>query len=140
MSAAGPDAFGETLAEDAPDVSIADALAILRRHYGLIGSARPLPGERDHNFHIQTDGGGEFVLKISHPAEEAGFTDFQNKALDHIFAVDPTLPVPSVRRSLEGEAQFTISIAGSPPRIVRLVTYLPGQLLSRSPTSAAQDR
>lgn len=94
MNAAVPDAFGETLAEDAPDVSTADALAILRRHYGLTGTARPLPGERDHNFHIQTDGEGEFVLKISHPAEEAGFTDFQNKALDHILAVDPTLPVP----------------------------------------------
>lgn len=140
MNAAVTDAFGETLAEDAPDVSIADALAILRRHYGLTGSARPLPGERDHNFHIQTDGDGEFVLKVSHPAEEAGFTDFQNKALDHILAVDPTLPVPSVRKSLAGEAQFTVSVGGSAPRIIRLVTYLPGQLLSRSPTSAAQDR
>ena len=140
MNAAVTDAFGETLAEDAPDVSIADALAILRRHYGLTGSARPLPGERDHNFHIQTDGEGEFVLKVSHPAEEAGFTDFQNKALDHILAVDPTLPVPSVRKSLAGEAQFTVGVGGSAPRIIRLVTYLPGQLLSRSPTSAAQDR
>lgn len=140
MNAAVPDAFGETLAEDAPDVSAAEALAILRRHYGLTGTARPLPGERDHNFHIQADGEREFVLKISHPAEEAGFTDFQNKALDHILAVDPTLPVPSVRKSLEGEAQFAASVGGSAPRIIRLVTYLPGQLLSRSPTSDAQDR
>lgn len=140
MNAAMPDAFGDTLAEDAPYVSTADALAILRRHYGLAGTARPLPGERDHNFHIQTDGDGEFVLKISHPAEEAGFTDFQNKALDHILAVDPTLPVPSVCKSLQGEAQFTVSVGGSAPRIVRLVTYLPGQLLSRSPASPAQDR
>ncbi|TPJ43129.1 phosphotransferase [Mesorhizobium sp. B2-6-5] len=140
MNAAVSDAFGETLAEDAPDVSIADALALLRRHYGIIGSARALPGERDHNFHIQTEGEGEFVLKVSHPAEEAGFTDFQNKALDHILTVDPALPVPSVRKSLESEAQFMVSVGGSAPRIVRLVTYLPGQLLSRSPTSAAQDR
>ncbi|RWN48355.1 MAG: serine kinase [Mesorhizobium sp.] len=140
MNAAVPDAFGETLAEDAPDVSAAEALAILRRHYGLTGTARPLPGERDHNFYIQADGEREFVLKISHPAEEAGFTDFQNKALDHIFAVDPTLPVPSVRKSLEGEPQFAASVGGSAPRIIRLVTYLPGQLLSRSPTSDAQDR
>ncbi|MBZ9674264.1 phosphotransferase [Mesorhizobium sp. ES1-1] len=140
MSAAAPDAFGETLAEDAPDASEADALAILAEHYGLTGSARPLPGERDHNFHIKTEEDGEFVLKISHPAEEAGFTDFQNKALDHIALVDPTLPVPSVRKSLRGEAQFAIGVAGSAPRIIRLVTYLPGVLLSRSPPSAAQDR
>ncbi|PWJ92415.1 homoserine kinase [Mesorhizobium loti] len=140
MSAVVPDAFGETLAEDAPDVSTADALTIMRRHYGLTGSARPLPGERDHNFHIQTDGQADFVLKISHPAEEVAFTDFQNKALDHILEVDPTLPVPSVRKSLEGEAQFAISVGGSAPRIIRLVSYLPGQLLSRSPPSAAQDR
>ncbi|TGV73120.1 serine kinase, partial [Mesorhizobium sp. M00.F.Ca.ET.158.01.1.1] len=40
MNAAVSDAFGETLAEDAPDVSIAEALAPLRRHYGLTGSAR----------------------------------------------------------------------------------------------------
>ncbi|TPM40780.1 phosphotransferase [Mesorhizobium sp. B2-3-4] len=140
MSAAVADAFGETLAEDAPAVSCAEALAILLGHYGLTGSARPLPGERDHNFHIETAGAGEFVLKISHPAEEAGFTDFQNKALDHILAVDPTLPVPSLHKSLQGEAQFTVGIGGSAPRIVRLVTYLPGQLLARSPTSPAQDR
>ncbi|TPK61911.1 MULTISPECIES: phosphotransferase [unclassified Mesorhizobium] len=140
MTGAVTNAFGETLAEDAPDVPIADALAILRQHYGLAGTAQPLPGERDHNFHIRTDGEGEFVLKISHPAEEAGFTDFQNKALDHILAVDPALPVPSVRKSLDRDAQFTVSIGGSQPRIVRLVTYLPGQLLSRSPVSAGQDR
>ncbi len=34
MNAAVPDGFGETLAEDAPDVSIADALAILRHGAG----------------------------------------------------------------------------------------------------------
>jgi Ser/Thr protein kinase RdoA (MazF antagonist) len=140
MNAAVTDAFGETLAEDAPDVSVPEALAILRSHYGLTGSARALPGERDHNFHVQTEDQGEFVLKLSHPAEEAGFTDFQNRALDHIASVDPHLPVPSVRRSLDGDAQFTVSVAGSAPRIIRLVTYLPGQLLARSPTSPAQDR
>ncbi|MCF6111631.1 phosphotransferase [Mesorhizobium muleiense] len=140
MSRAVHDAFGDTLAENAPDVSTADALAILRKHYGLAGTAQPLPGERDHNFHVRTDGEGEFVLKISHPAEDAGFTDFQNKALDHICLVDPTLPVPFVRKSLQGEAQFAVSVDGSAPRIIRLVTYLPGQLLARSPVSAAQDR
>ncbi|RWP57314.1 phosphotransferase [Mesorhizobium sp.] len=140
MSRAVHDAFGDTLAENAPDVSATDALAILRKHYGLAGTAQPLPGERDHNFHVRTDGEGEFVLKISHPAEDAGFTDFQNKALDHICLVDPTLPVPFVRKSLQGEAQFAVSVDGSAPRIIRLVTYLPGQLLARSPVSAAQDR
>ena len=95
MNAAVPDGFGETLAEDAPDVSIADALAILRRHYSLIGSARPLPGERDHNFHVQTEGDGEFVLKVSHPAEEAGFTDFQGnieQPNDEGHRIDKLLP------------------------------------------------
>ncbi|RWM79485.1 MAG: serine kinase [Mesorhizobium sp.] len=139
MSRAVHDAFGDTLAENAPDVSAADAPAILRKHYGLAGTAQQLPGERDHNFHVRTDGEGEFVLKISHPAEDAGFTDFQNKALDHIRLVDPTLPVPFVRKSLQGEAQFAVSVDGSAPRIIRLVTYLPGQLLARSPVSAAQD-
>ncbi|MEO5759483.1 MAG: phosphotransferase [Mesorhizobium sp.] len=132
--------FGEVMVEDAPHVTTADALAILRQHYGLGGSAQSLPGERDHNFHVRTQSDGEFVLKISHPAEEAGFTDFQNKALDHIALVDPTLPVPALRKSLQGEAQFAVPVNGSAPRIIRLVTYLPGQLLSRSPTSEAQDR
>ncbi|RUU23867.1 phosphotransferase, partial [Mesorhizobium sp. M6A.T.Ce.TU.016.01.1.1] len=43
-------------------------------------------------------------------------------------------------KSIEDEAQFAVSVAGSAPRIIRLVTYLSGQLLSRSPTSEAQDR
>ncbi|QPC94355.1 phosphotransferase [Mesorhizobium sp. INR15] len=140
MSDVMNDTFGEVMAEDAPDVSTADALAILRQHYGLGGSAQSLPGERDHNFHVRTESDGEFVLKISHPAEEAGFTDFQNKALEHIALVDPTLPVPALHKSLRGEAQFAVPVDGSAPRIIRLVTYLPGQLLSRAPASEAQDR
>jgi Ser/Thr protein kinase RdoA (MazF antagonist) len=139
MTAVVTDTFGEVLAEDAPHVSAEAAVAILREHYGLVGAAHPLPGERDHNFHIRTDGEGEFVLKISHPAEDAAFTDFQNKALDHISRVDPDLPVPSVRPSLDGAVQPAILVDGT-PRITRLVTYLPGQLLSKTPASAAQDR
>ena len=50
-----------------PDLSHTEALEIVERHYGIVGEAATLPGERDQNFRISLDDGRQYVLKIAHP-------------------------------------------------------------------------
>ena len=49
-------------------LSTTDAENILRQLYGISASANRLPGELDLNFHIRTDSGDQYLLKI-YPAE-----------------------------------------------------------------------
>ncbi|WP_449376157.1 phosphotransferase [Bosea thiooxidans] len=59
----------------------------------LAGEASELTGERDRNYHLRA-GDAHYVLKVSNPAEDPQVIDFQTRALLHIAAVDPGLPVP----------------------------------------------
>ena len=44
--------------EQAPVLSAADAVRIAREIYGLEAEGRPLPSERDQNFHLDAGGAG----------------------------------------------------------------------------------
>jgi Ser/Thr protein kinase RdoA (MazF antagonist) len=130
---------GSLFTESAPPVDADQARRILHDFYGLHGEPEPLPSERDHNFRIRARGGDGFVLKITHPAEPRSVTNFQTMALRHIATVDPTLAVPAVIAARDGRFEPELTGCG-PPRTVRLLSYLPGQLLIRAPRSHAQDR
>ncbi len=55
-------------------------------------------GEHDRSFHLRDGNGGEYVLKVIHPAEDQAVTDFHRKLLLHIQAGDPDLAVPLLIR------------------------------------------
>jgi Ser/Thr protein kinase RdoA (MazF antagonist) len=137
---ANPTGFGDVFEVKAPDISLVEAVALVKHHYGLVGRASALNSERDHNFQIETERHGKFVLKIAHPAETIETVDFQTAALMHIAAVDPDLGVPAVRPTMTGDLHPVISIRGDEPRITRLLTYLPGRILATTEASAQQDR
>lgn len=96
----------------------------LMQAYGLPGSLSRLDGERDQNFRLTEIEGRRWVVKVVHPDEPEGIVDSQLRALLHLEAVDPTLPVPRVRRAhggaissrLEGH-QFIV------------LSYLPGDII-----------
>ena len=46
-----------------------------RELYGVNARLRALPSERDRNFHLSTESGEEFVLKISNAQERSGNAD-----------------------------------------------------------------
>ncbi|MEJ1978063.1 MAG: phosphotransferase [Acetobacteraceae bacterium] len=57
-------------------------------------------------------------------------TDFQSRALLHIAAADPGLPMPRLLRPISGDApDANWTVPGMPPRRVRLLTYLAGRPL-----------
>src|SRR5512143_2975418 len=106
--------------------------------YGLTATAQPLPGEYDDNFRLTTADGAASVLKVMHPRRERGFVDLQCAALAHVATRAPHLPVPRVVRARSGEAYTLVDTGGGTPRLVWVLSYLPGRLLVEArPRSAA---
>ena len=134
------DTRDDVLTTDAPAVDVGDAQALLRAQYGIDGVLQPLNGERDQNFHVRTANGVGYVFKIAHPAEAREVTNLQIEALRHIAVVDPALPVPHVIPTLTGGYAFEIEPPRGPARLARLLTYLPGAMLSDVSRTAALNR
>jgi 4-aminobutyrate aminotransferase-like enzyme len=114
-----PPAFGEEAARQ-----------ILRAGFGVESSSlRPLAGERDQNFRVDTPDGQRFLFKISNPADDRPILEMQAAALRHIERVDPGLPVMRALPAVTGESW--VEVAGPDDRNypARLFTFLPGQVV-----------
>ena len=111
--------------------------------YGLAVSISALPGERDCNFRLRTaeslkvampgvaaqsDASREFVLKILEVAADAPSIDCLVCVLDHLAEQDPTLPVPRLFPTQQGEALGRFTRDGI-DYATCLVSFLPGRLL-----------
>jgi Ser/Thr protein kinase RdoA (MazF antagonist) len=110
-----------------PSIDVASATAVLERHWGLAGSLRPLPSERDRNFAVSIEGVERFVLKIANATEDPAFLDLQHRALERLAAA--AVPCQRLIPSRGGDAVVDI---GGPdqPSLARLLTWLPGEPLA----------
>ncbi|MFQ5436378.1 MAG: aminotransferase class III-fold pyridoxal phosphate-dependent enzyme, partial [Anaerolineae bacterium] len=85
---------------------------------------RPLPGERDQNFHLSTPN-SQFVLKIAHPAEDPANLELQTAVLTHLSHSPMAAAFPQVVSSVDGRSLATTT-RHNQTYLVRLLTYLPG--------------
>ena len=132
---------GRTVLEErAPAFSKAQAEEIAQRSFDISASAHPLASERDQNFRLRAEDGSEWVLKIANPAEDPAILDMQTRALVHILQVDPSLPVPRVRATPEGTLFHEVDGDDGRRFIVRVLSFLPGQLLDAAPPHPALAR
>jgi Ser/Thr protein kinase RdoA (MazF antagonist) len=125
---------------DAPFVPLdADAArAIAAQRYGLeVRDARRFDTERDDTFRLTT-ADATYVLKVANPADDPELIAMQGLALQHVEQVDPEVPVPRVVADVDGGTQSEIAGAEGEPRVVRLLTFLPGRTLDYASTTAAQ--
>ncbi len=99
-------------------VDAAEAARVAREVYGVDGSASPLPGERDLNFHLR-GGDGEYVLKFHPPEMDAAELELATAALEHVAGV---AEAPRLVRTPDGE-----SFGRSGDRAVSLLTWLEGR-------------
>ena len=112
-----PPAFGEQAARQ-----------ILRDAFGVESSSlKPLAGERDQNFRVDTAAGQRFLLKVSNPADDGPVLAMQAAALRHIEQVDPDLPVMRARPAAAGEPWVEVPGPDGRTYPARLFTFLPGQ-------------
>ena len=112
----------------ASSVSSIEASTICLAQFGLRGQARPLPGEYDDNFLVETEDSNRFVLKIAHPARSQAWLDFENQALAHLHRRKNSLAglaVPQPCPALDSRLLIGLPIAGE-TRWTRLLTWVPG--------------
>ena len=113
-------------------VPAAEAERLALELYGIAGAAALLPGEYDCNFHVRARDGQEFVLKCMHPARRSSFVDMQCKALEHLEARVPYLPLPRVLRDNRARQFIEITDAAGQKRLVWMLSYLQGTTLEKS--------
>lgn len=111
-----------SLLDHVPTFSSAAAEELADRVYGVSGSARSLPSERDQNFHLVADSGAEFVLKIANATETRSLLEAQNLALAHLVGHS----CPQLVLSKDGDSIVETRASDGRVHLVRLVTYLPG--------------
>jgi Ser/Thr protein kinase RdoA (MazF antagonist) len=129
------DAFMATMVMRPHALPLERAVSLAREHYGLEARAARLTGERDENFRISAADGGEFVLKVAHPAESPEVGDLINAALLHLERYDPRFPCPRVVRERRGDTQIRFSDDSGAARTARLLSYLPGSPLGNAASS-----
>ena len=120
--------------------STGEAERIAREVYGLSLVLEPLPGERDANFKSTGHESGSYgssahrhvtqqryVLKVLGSGSDA--TDCQVRVLRHLAEQDPTLPVPRIHATLQGDDVGRVSRHDT-FHATCLMGYIEGHLLS----------
>ena len=122
-----------------PRVCARAAEEIALTHYGVSGSAERLAAEHDDTFRLVTPAGASRLLKISVIDEpgDAGSdpVSFSTAILLHLASAAPRLPVQRVVATPDGAPEVTIARAGT-RRLVRMTSWLDGELLGRAATTA----
>ena len=98
--------------------------------YGLSGAITRLPGEYDCNFHLKTDSGMEFLLKISRPDEDKAIIDMQNALLQHLHTSSRPFQVPQIHLTLTGKKLALVKSNKGAFHFARLFTFIPGKLFA----------
>ena len=122
--------LGSSLTTPPPILTVGEAKALAKTHFGLSGTLTPLTSERDLNYRLATSE-GRFVLKLANSAEPAQLTALQTRALLHLEPQD--LPTPRVIRTRAGETE-----ASTPHGTLRLLTWLEGHPQHLTPRTPAQ--
>ena len=117
-----------------------EAASAVEACFGLRGELTRLPGEADDNFLLTAADGARYVVKFAHQLADPRFVDLQVRALRHVEAEDPGLPVPRVIPTCGGQLRAVVAKGPLRGRLVHVLSYLDGQLLRSVPTSAALRR
>ncbi|MBM1557040.1 aminotransferase class III-fold pyridoxal phosphate-dependent enzyme [Sulfitobacter mediterraneus] len=111
---------------------------ILRTHWGITAQLDPLDGEYDLNFRVMQSDGKTSILKVMRAGCDAGLIDMQIKALDHVAAQAPQVPMPRIIPANDGSAMITAKDGAGQARLIWLQSALPGICYARfSPHSMA---
>lgn len=127
----------DVLEAPAPRFSLRDAERIAKERFGLTAAARPMSSERDQNFCMRSEDGGEILLKVFNAAQDPALVDFQIRALRHIADRDPSLPVPRTRKTRDGADSAVIEDGTGRRHLVSLLTFLPGRSLDHAARTRA---
>lgn len=116
-----------------PAFSACEAQRIAAGHYQIHAHAYLLVSERDQNFRLDANNGERFTIKFSNSAEHLEVIEFQNQALAHVAAKDPSFPLPRVIPTVDDKLHGTVEHAGK-THFVRVLSWLDGNTLNDATT------
>jgi 4-aminobutyrate aminotransferase-like enzyme/Ser/Thr protein kinase RdoA (MazF antagonist) len=119
-----------TVAENRPRFEAEEAGRMAVDLYGVRGSVRELPSERDQNFLVTDESGRQFVLKVASAAESEEVLDLQNRAMEHLAARLAGYAFPRPCPALQGGRIAVVQRRSGPRHFVRLLAYVPGRLFA----------
>ena len=127
------------LAEQSPRADSA-VLELLDQFYGLKGELIRIPTEKDETFRLQNDD-GSYLVKLSPSDEDPMIVQLQTACMEHLERTAPELPVQRVVRSLDGDSEVHVPTPRGPfDQVLRVMRFMPGQLLANDTPSAPQLR
>ena len=103
---------------------------IVKKEYGISGSASKLQGEIDINYKISTKNSQDYILKISRPDSTSDYLDFQIKILQFINSKKKSIPIPKIVLNKKKENITEIQDSHGSIRRIRLLRWIPGRLWS----------
>ena len=114
------------------------ALRILEENYGMLGILKRFETEKDDTFRVITADRQKFVLKIANSGETFGEIDFQHRILNHAEVRDPTLPIPRIIKTRDGQDMFQITEVNGTLRYVRMLSFIDGTPLCETQSNARE--
>ncbi|MEM7126224.1 MAG: aminotransferase class III-fold pyridoxal phosphate-dependent enzyme [Chloroflexota bacterium] len=119
--------FDHTPTYDAQTIEL-----FVRKQFDMNVTAKKLPSERDQNFHLSTDEGQQYVLKVANGLEDDGFLEAQQQIWTHLSQKGIDF-CPHLIPNKEGALSTLISSSNGQSNKVRLVTFLAGKPLGDAP-------
>lgn len=117
----------------------AEALDILRAHYGASGQLSRLPGEVDDNFRVRGEDGDLSILKVVASGGGPERVDPQIAALEHLERKDFE-GVPRVLPTKDGRGFARVRSGPASGRMVWRLSWLEGRLLTDAAATPATCR
>ena len=99
----------------------------LAQAWHITAELHKLDGEYDLNFLAQDADGHEHIVKVMRPGCAPELIDLQIRALEHIAAKAPDLPLPAVIRTKDGAAFAEVADADGQTRLIWVLSKLPGR-------------
>jgi hydroxylysine kinase len=112
---------------------------LLEKYYGLSGQLAPIETEKDNTF-LLSSGDTKYLVKVSAPTEAPPDVAFQTAAMLHVRDTAPSLPVQVPVAGRNGRFEYRLDVVGHTDRVLRVLTFLPGQLLADAQPTAEQVR
>ncbi len=113
------------------------AARIARDHFGIDGSANRLQGCEGHIFHVVSDDGSQWVLKLS-PDGLTDSIELQYKVLEFLASKNPGVAIQSYRRALDGNLP-RVEFDGQ-HWLAWVLSFLPGPVQASTPRSQRSPR
>ena len=121
---------------DKVKIGVGQAGRIVQETYGLAGSVHALHGDMDFNFRLDCPD-KSYLLKITRPDYDPEETEFQQAVLTHVKS-SPLIDLsPEIFPDKSGDLSPVITDDYGSDRLVRLLSWMPGRVLSSvNPQSA----